>query len=339
MANAKASELVRNHLQGFWKAQVVSAAASLGLADHMGDAPNDAATLAAKLQADAGSLYRLLRAMASLGLVTHEADDRFTITDAGRCLRTGVDGSLRGMALHVGTMLAPAFCKLAESVRSGKPPEGIKFGPEGFAELNDVPDAAHIFNQSMVDGSRRVADLANAAYDFSRFGTVMDVGGGYGAVLAGILKNHPAMRGSVLDLEHAKQGAEAYFVAEGVAGRAQFTTGSFFEPITEDADCYVLKYIIHDWNDGYARQIMAQVGTAARRSNGTVVLIERVLPERIEARDDHAGAIQGDLTMMLWDGKERTEVEYRALFEGAGLSLTRIVPIGDGFDVIEGKPA
>jgi hypothetical protein len=339
MAGEADAAHVRDLLGGFWKTQVVSAAASLGLADAMGGEAWTATALAEAIGADAGSLYRLLRAMAALGLATHGADERFTLTGAGLALKTGAEGSLRGMALHVGTLLAPAFCKLADSVRTGTPPPFVKHGPDGFAELNDDPKAAHVFNQAMVDGSRRVAAMAARAYDFSRFGTVMDVGGGYGAVLATLLRAVPGLSGAVLDLEHARAGAEALFAEEGVGTRARFVPASFFEAIPAEADCYLLKYIIHDWADDYAERIMARVAEAARASGGTVLLIERVVPDRIEAGPAHSGAVQGDLTMMLWGGKERTAGEYRALFEGAGLEMVGITPIGEGFDLIEGRAA
>jgi hypothetical protein len=335
MVNGEDAARVRDLLGGFWKTEVVSAAASLGLADVMGGEAWSAEPLAEKVGAHPGSLYRLLRAMASLGLATHHADESFTLTGAGLALASGVEGSLRGMALHVGTLLAPAFCKLGDSVRTGAPPPFVKHGPDGFAELNDDPKAARIFNQAMVDGSRRIAAMAAGAYDFGRFGTLMDVGGGYGAVLATLLKHVPSLTGSVLDLEHAEAGAQALFAEEGVADRARFVAASFFDPIPAGANCYLLKYIIHDWVDDYAERILTRVAEAAKASDAPVLLIERVLPDRIEANPAHAGAIQGDLTMMLWGGKERTEAEYRALFGKAGLALRAITPIGEGFDLIE----
>jgi len=335
--NKGAAELLRSHLAGYWKAQVASAAAELGLPEKMSAGAIQSSALALELKLNSDSLFRLLRAMASIGLARDDGDGRFTLTAAGALLRPGVPGSMRGMALHIGTQLWPAWGQLAASVRTGAPPPGIKHGPHGFAELNTDPDQAAIFNQSMVDGSRRIGALAAQAYDFSKFECVMDVGGGYGAVLGEILKSNPAQRGIILDLPHAKAGAEAYLGAQGVGVRARFLTGSFFDEIRSDeADCFVLKFIIHDWNDDYARKIMARVGAAARKSGGTVLLIERPLPERIQARDDHASAMQGDLTMMLWDGKERTIADYRALYEEAGLKLARVVPVGEGFSALEG---
>ena len=336
---SEAAALLRAHLSGYWKAQVAAAAAQLGLPEKISGRTIDTASLASELKVHPDSLFRFLRAMAALGLARDEGNQRFSLTAAGELLKPDVPGSLRGMALHIGTLLWPAWGQLAEAVRTGAPPPGIKHGPHGFAELNTEPEQAAIFNQSMVDGSKRIAALASDAYDFSKFKCVMDVGGGYGAVLAGVLQSNPKLQGLILDLPHAENGAKAYLAAQGVAERARYIIGSFFDEIPAEADCYLLKFIIHDWNDGYARKIIARVGEAARKTRGTVILLERPLPERIEQREDHAGAVQGDLTMMLWDGKERTIADYRALLEGAGLKLTSTVPIGDGFSAIEGWPA
>jgi hypothetical protein len=328
----------RSLLRDYWKAPVIAAAASLGLADHIEDEV-DGALLAHKLGVDEPSLLRLVGALATLGLIEDRGSGRFALTDEGRTLRSDSPQSIVGMARHVGSMLLPAFLQLGDCVRSGSPPPDIKHGPEGFAALIDNPHDAHIFNQSMVDGSRRIAERAADAYDFSGFRNVMDVGGGYGAVLAVLLKRHPLLQGSILDLPHARRGAEAYLAAEGVADRAAFIEGSFFEPIPTGSDCYLLKYIIHDWNDSYARQIVVHVGDAARGSNATLILIERILPDRFVDDPGHGAAAASDLTMMLWGGRERTEAEFARLFADAGLALTGTTPIGEEHYVIEARSA
>jgi hypothetical protein len=322
---------------GFWPVQALNAAIELDLPKHLVAGPLTAEALAERTQASASSVYRLLRALAALDIVRDAGERRFSLAPAGQLLLPQTAGSLRGMVLHVANLLWPAFGQLTHCVRTGAPPPGIKHGPDGFAALESDPGQAAVFNQSMVDGSRRTAALALAAYDFSRFATVMDVGGGYGAVLAELLKAHGAQRGVILDLSHCAEGARRYLEEQRVHDRAEFRVGSFFEEVPPEADCYVLKYIIHDWNDAYARTIMRRVGDAARASNGTVVLIERIVPERIEPLSEHLRVVQGDLTMMLWDGKERTESEYRALFEQAGLALRRTIPIGEGFSILEGR--
>jgi len=328
----------RELLRDYWKAPVIAAAASLGIADRM-DGVVEAGALADSIGADHLSLVRLLHALAALGLVQDVGDGWFALTEAGRALRSDHPQGVRGMARHIGEMLLPAFLQLGGSVRTGVPPPGIKHGPDGFAALIDNPAEAHIFNQSMVDGSRRIAARAADAYDFSRFRQVMDVGGGYGAVLATLLQRHAALEGSILDLAHAREGAEEYLRAEGVADRARFIEGSFFDSVPATADCYLLKYIIHDWNDEYAGQIVARVGEAVRAAGATLILIERILPGRFEPKPEHQSSAASDLTMMLWGGRERTEAQFADLFAGAGLRLSHTAPIGEGHYVIEAVSA
>lgn len=338
--SAEQDEL-RALLAGYWRPHAAVAAARLGVADAM---PADgsamaAGAIAAATGTDPVALHRFLRALASIGLLVDLGDGEFALSPVGACLRGDHPQSLKGMALHVGTRLSPAMAELHTVVRQGRPPAGVLFGPEGFAELGRDAEAAAIFNQSMADNSRRIAGQAAAAYDFTRFATIMDVGGGYGAVLAQLLKAAPAATGTVLDLDHACGGAERLFAAEGVADRARFVTASFFEPFPETADAYVLKYILHDWDEEHARRIVVHLGDAARRSNGTVIVIEKIMPERVEASPGHAVAMQGDLTMMLWNGCERTRAGFAALLAHGGLALTRTVELADNHYLIEAVPA
>ncbi len=336
---SRAQDELRALIGSYWKPQMAVAAARLGLADAMGDEPQAAGAIAEAIGADGEALARFLRALASIGLVVDHGAGQFSLTEAGKRLCADHPESLRGMALHVGTQLMPAFAQLHDCVRMGKPPADIRYGPDGFADLNDDPAAAAVFNQAMVDNSCRFVAEAAAAYDFTRFGTIMDVGGGYGAVLAGLLQAAPDAKGCVLDMAHAREGAEAYFAAEGVADRARFVTASFFDPLPEPADCYVLKYILHDWAEEPARQIVQRVGEAARQSGGTVVLIEKLMPEQVQADPDHAIALYGDMTMMLWDGRERTRAQFAELLAHGGLALTHTLALSDNHHVIEAKPA
>jgi len=335
---SESQDQLRELIGSYWKPYVVTCAAQLGIADAMGGEAVAADELAEKLSLDPQALARLLRAMAALGLVSDEGSGSFALAEMGQCLRAESPQSLKGMALHVGTQLTPAFAALAECVREGRPPDFVKYGPDGFAEFADKPDAAAIFNQSMVDNSRRIAADAAAAYDFTRFAAIMDVGGGYGAVLATLLKAVPGATGCVLDLGHAREGALELFERDGVEARARYVEASFFDEFPETADCYVLKYILHDWNDSHAERIVARLGEAVAKTGGTVVLIERIMPERFVPSAAHAKAAQGDLTMMLWDGRERTEREFAALLAHGNLGLTRIVPLPDKHFVIEAIP-
>lgn len=330
---------LRALIASYWKPHAITAAARLGLFDALGDGAQDAGTLAAAIKADPLALHRFLRALAAIGLVEDRGDGTFAATPMGQRLRADHPESLKGMALHVGTQLAPAFAQLHQCVAHGRPPEGVKYGPDGFAELNELPAAAAVFNQSMADNSRRFAAEVAAKHDLSRYASIIDVGGGYGAVLATLLRAAPHATGMVLDLAHARNGAESLFAAEGVADRASFVEGSFFEPFTSHADAYVLKYILHDWDDAHAIRIVERVGEAARISNGTVLVIEKLLPERVLADPDHAVALQGDMTMMLWNGRERTLREFTELLAHGRLALTASTPLSDNHILLEAKPA
>jgi len=330
---------LRALLAGYWQPQAAVAMARLGLADAMGDTAQTAAALAGQVGAAEDHLHRFLRALAALGLVADRGDGTFALTEMGQRLRGDHAESLKGMALHVGTQLAPAMAALHECVVSGAPPAGIRHGPDGFADLNTDPAAAAVFNQSMVDNSRRFAALAAQAADFTRFATIMDVGGGYGMVLATLLQAAPQARGMVLDLPHARAGAEALFAAQGVADRAEFVEASFFDPFPCTAHAYVLKYILHDWDDAHALAIVEQVSAAARASNAPVFVIEKLLPDRVEATPGHAIAMQGDMTMMLWNGRERTQGQFADLLAHGSLALTATVPLADNHYLLEARPA
>jgi len=333
------ADRLRALIGDYWKPHVVACAARLGIADALGKETLGAGELATRVGADADAMYRFLRTLASVGLVNDNGDGRFALTGIGACLRKDSPDSLHGMALHVATQLSPAFAQLDQCVRSGSPPPGIKHGTEGFAELDEDTEAAAIFNQAMVDNSRRFATEAARAFDFSGFATTIDVGGGYGAVLAGLLCAVPEARGAVIDLAHAEAGAHRLFEREGVADRARFVTGSFFEPLPEMADCYVLKYILHDWPDAEAEAIVRRVGEAALSSGGAVMVIEKIMPERVAEDPGHAMALYGDMTMMLWNGRERTEPEFRQLLAKGGLQFVQSIELSDNHYLIEARPA
>ena len=339
LTDRAASEALRQDLLGYWKSHAIIAAVRLGIPELLRDRKLSAATLAAEAKLDERALTRFLRALAAIGMTSDLGDGYFALTPAGATLAADHPSRLAATALHVGNELIPAFMQLDRCIREGRPPPGIQHGPEGFSELNRNAEAARIFNDAMAASSRRYGAEAAQALDFSQFHTIMDVGGGHGALLAELLKAAPEAQGIVLDLPHATEGATRLFRDSGLSDRARFVSGDFFEPWPETADCYVLKYILHDWPDAEASRIVAHLGEAARASRGTVVLIEKIMPDRITEDPGHAVAVYGDMTMMLWNGKERTQSEFRQLLAGGGLSLTRVLPLSDNLFAIEAVPA
>jgi hypothetical protein len=334
----EAQQYVSGLIGGYWAAQVACAAAALSLPDQLAKGPATAEDLAEGAQAHAPSVGRLLRAMVSLGLCTQELDGRFALTPAGACLRADTPNSLRGRALFIGDMLWKQFSDLTHQVKTGGHTQALLAGAAGFEAMKNDPPRLHTFQQAMAESSRMAARDAMAAYDFRRFARVLDLGGGYGGVLGELLKAHPEQRGAVLDLPFLKDGAEAYLAGAGVAERAEFQGGSFFESVPGGFDLILMKFIIHDWSDPEARTIL-QKSRAAADANTTLVLIEQVVPDVISVTPQHQAVIRGDLTMMGVGGKERTAEEYRVLLAECGWRLQAITPAGAQFSVIEGKPA
>jgi hypothetical protein len=331
-------QYVREMVGGYWAAQVAAAAANLSLPDRLAKGPATAEDLARAADAHAPSVRRLLRAMASLGLCTQETDGRFALTEAGNYLRADFPGSVRQRAVFIGDRLWMQFSDLTHQVKTGSRTQTLLGGAEGFEAMRDDPAGLHTFQQAMAESSRMAAQDAMKVYDFGRFGRVLDLGGGYGGVLGELLKAHPDQTGAVFDLPFLKDGAEAYQRNAGVADRAQFMGGSFFEAAPGGFDLILMKFIIHDWSDPEAKTILRKSREAAD-ANTTQVLIEQVVPDVIKFSPEHQAAIRGDLTMMGIGGKERTAEEYRVLLAECGWRLTGITPSGAAFSVIEAKPA
>jgi hypothetical protein len=318
---------------GLWKTQVAGTAVRLGIPDQLADGPVTAGEVAAAIGAEPAPTRRLLRAMCSLGLARQVDPLSFAGTAMGDLLRRDVPGSYHGLALSWTDRLWKAWGALEAGVRTGEPQ--VPSGAAGFASMADRPAEAAVLNQSQSDRSRGAAAEAARVYDFSRFVEVMDVGGGYGTVLAAILRANPAVRGAVLELPYLEEKTLAFQAAEGVGDRARFVGGSFFDAVPAGPDCYVLKSILHDWDDDQCRAILRNIA-AASRSGTTVIVIDQVLPEI--ATDDplHHSAFRTDLTMLLGTGGlERTEGEFRALLADAGLTLRRLVPNESEFMLIE----
>ncbi|HEX4098030.1 MAG TPA: methyltransferase [Caulobacteraceae bacterium] len=333
-----AQQHVSQLINGFWAAQVACAAAALSLPDHLAAGPMTAEALADAAGAHAPSVHRLLRALASLGLCAQEPDGRFRLTEAGEYLRADAPGSVRGRALFTGDMLWKQFGDLTQQVKTGGRTQHVVSGAEGFEILRNDPPRLHGFQQAMAESSTIAARDAMKVYDFRCFARVLDLGGGYGGVLAELLSAHPDQTGAVFDLDYLDAGARTYLEHAGVAGRARFIGGSFFEAVPGGFDLILMKFIIHDWGDEEAHAVLAQARATAD-ADATLALLEQVVPETIAATPEHQAVIRGDLTMMGMGGKERTAEEYRALLAGAGWRLERIVPSGAAFSVIEGMPA
>ena len=331
IANAALTHRLLELAQGYRITQVLAIAVRLEIAERLADGPRDTAELAAAAGVHEPSLFRLLRAFTDLGLVSRVGDRRFALTPLGACLAAGHESSVRARVLLHAEQLYGGWPDLLATVRTGKNRWQRLHGADAWTLRAEDVNGASLFDDAMQEGSSQRARAVVAAYDFSPFGTVVDVGGGRGSLLAGILASFPGVRGVLFDQPHVVAGAPPILAAAGVADRCHFVPGSFFDGVPEGADAYVLSMIIHDWDDEPAVKILQHCRRAMAPA-GRLLLIERVV-------DFDPG---NALWTSLWDlqmmhglsGRERSEEEFRALVARAGFRLTRIVPFG-GIAVIE----
>jgi len=316
-----------------WSTQVIHAAVTLGVIDALRVDAAQAPDLARRTHTHPRATFRLLRALAALDLARQEPDGRFALTAAGELLARDAPGSLASLALHWGTRTWPGLAHLPEAVRTGEPwPHA---GRAGFAALGERPAEAARFNRAMVDQTLGVARSIVESYDFARFGSILDVGGGYGALLSAVLQACPAMRGASFDLPYMQPEAEAFLAHAGLAGRAQFIGGDFFAALPAGFDAYVLKYVIHDWDDEQSITILRRCRAAAG-ARARVLLVEQIVPERATAHGALEPVIRADINMLaVTGGLERTLAEYDALCAAAGLERSGVATSRSGFSVIE----
>jgi SAM-dependent methyltransferase len=328
-------------LFGFQPAQVLYAAAELGLADLVADEARTSDDLAAATGTDADALHRLLRAMAGLGLVDEVEPGRFRLAAHGLALRSGPQG-LRSLALLFGgEHVWRPWGLLVDALRRGSDEVVFEdlYGQGAMAYYAERPELATMFNDAMTEATTRALPGIVAAYDWSGFAELVDVGGGNGTLMAAVLAGAPALRGVVFDTAAGLADTAAHLDAAGVAHRCRLEAGDFFAAVPGGADGYVLKSIIHDWDDARSATLLGHCRRAID-PGGRLLIIEPVLPERIEHPGQMAGSLLGDLNMLLLTGgRERTEAQFGKLLAGAGFELTTVVATeGSDYSVIEARP-
>jgi predicted O-methyltransferase YrrM len=326
-------------ITGYMSARVVYVAAELGIADLLAIEAKTADVLARETNTAQVSLRRLLRALASIGLVEELESGHFALTAAGSQLRSDVPGSMRNITLMFGGERAwRSWGELLHSVKTGESGTRRVYGVGTFEYLAANPDEAVIFNAAMAENTRRVTELLVSTYDFSQFQNIIDIGGGNGTLMAAILAANARVRGAVFDLPSGIAQAAQNLAAAGVARRCEAIAGDFFRSVPEAADAYILKYVIHDWDDAQSVAILRNCSKAMHQTS-KVLLIERVMPERMQATPINQRIAMADMNMLAMPGgQERTEQEYRNLFAASGLSLERIIPLPESeISVIEAK--
>lgn len=321
-------------ISGYWLSQMLHVAARLQLADHLSEGPQTIETLAANTETHPRSLGRLLRGLASVGVFAETSSGTYGLTPAAEYLRDDHPATVRPMALMMGGVQYQAWGELLHSVKTGETGFQHRYGQPLFDYLGAHPDQAAEFDRAMVSihGGETAAILD--AYDLSDVRMLFDVGGGNGSQLIEMLQRHPGLKGAVFDLPHVAERARSALYAAGLADRGSAVGGSFFDSVPAAGDAYLLRHVIHDWSDAQSQQILSRV-RAAIPATGKLLVIETVIPPG----NDPSFAKLLDLTMLVIPGGiERTEAEYRELFEASGFRLNRIVPTAAGVDVIEGLP-
>lgn len=321
-------------LSGYWISQAIHVAGRLGIADLLKDGPKHADELAKSAQAQSHALYRLLRALASVGVFAEEKEKVFRNTPLSDCLRGDVPNSQRSAAISMGEEHYRTWGELLYSVQTGKTAFDKIYGKPIFQYLAENPRAAQLFDETMVGVHGTETALMLDAYDFAGIGTLVDVGGGNGSLLCATLQRHPKLKAILFDRPDVIERARANLQAAKVAERCQAVGGNFFESVPAGGDAYLLRHIIHDWYDPESETILRNIRKVIPAS-GRLLLVESVIPP---GNAPFWGKFL-DLTMLVIPGgMERTEAEYRALYSRCGFALKRIVPTASEVSVIEGTP-
>jgi hypothetical protein len=311
--------------------------AKLGIADLLKDGPRHQDDLAKATGTHAPSLSRVMRLLASAGVFTEDETGNVALTPAGAWLRSGVPESSRAMVmLFCGNRVRENWNELEHCVRTGEPAFRRRGVSDPFLDPLRTPEEEANFDAAMADVTRIVTVAVASAYDFTPFKTLVDVGGGNGALMIGILRTCPALRGIVFDQPAAAERAKEQLARSGLTERCQAVGGSFFEEVPLGGDACILKHVIHDWDDDRAVAILRNCHRAMG-PQGKLLIVEGVYPPRIDQSAESRGAAANDVNMLVsTGGRQRSEVEFRSLYEAAGFQLTRIIPTVARISVIEG---
>lgn len=320
-------------ITGFWVSSAIYVAAKLELADHTGDKTISAQELAQSVGAHPGSLYRLLSALASIGVFTEVEPRRFALTAIGKCLKSG-PGSLRAFSI-VGRELGwEPWGHLLHSVRTGETAFGHLHEMGYFEYLKQNPELARLFDEAMMGFVTMNGLAVVAAYDFTPFSTIIDIGGGRATLMAAMLKQNSQAKGIVFDRPEVAEEANKSLVSAGISNRCRYIGGDFFVSVPSGGDVYILASVLHDWDDEKSLIILKN----CRRTMGgaeKLLLVEMILPP---GNAPFFGKLL-DLNMLVnFGGRERTEVEYRKLLSTAGFKLTRIIQTKTPSSLIEAIP-
>jgi len=335
--NQPPAAMLLEMLSGRWLSQAISCAAELGIADHLKDGPRPVEDLARELGAHEDALYRLLRSLEAYGIFAQPEPRRFGLTALGSTLKSDAPHSMRGVARLFGSeTMVRAWARMPFTIREGKPALDQVTGTTGFDFLAADPAMATLFHQAMTSFSRSETNAVLARYDFSGIERMVDVGGGHGHLLAGILGRYPAMKGVLFELSHALEGARATFAQAGLGARVEVIAGDIFAESPPTADAVLMKHVLHDWSDDDATAILKRCG-AALAPGGRLLVAEMVEPA--EPVPHPSKLLDLEMLTVTQGGRERDLAAFEALFTAAGFRLARVVETPAPISVLEAKLA
>jgi hypothetical protein len=322
---------------GYILSAALQTAVRLGIADLLANGPRTSGDLASATKTNEDALYRVLRALAMVGVFQESDGRRFALTPSSDLLRKDRH-AMYDMALWISSPFHfRVYANTIDAVRTGTPGVEKAFGMPVFEYLARDPELSEIFNNAMTSFSETVAPAVLEVYDFSGIGVLVDVAGGHGRILTSILQKYPAMRGILMDIDHVIAGAHAKIAAMNLQDRCEAVAGDFFKAVPPGGDAYIMKHIIHDWDDERASVILRNIRTALDgKPKGKVILLEAIIqpgsgPDLMKLMDLEM--------LMMPGGRERTAEEFRALFTRSGFELTRIIKNQSFVNVIEAVPA
>jgi O-methyltransferase len=335
--NPQAPAVMFRLIMGRWVSHLIYVAAKLELADRLKHGPRTVEELARAAEVQAPALYRVLRALASVGVFAETKDKRFKLTPLAVTLQKVVPGSMHAAALMLGGKYQEdAWAQLLHGAKTGEIPFLKAHGVPFFEYLEKHPEDLKIFGESMTSVSSTENPTIAAAYKFSGIRTLVDVGGGNGSLLATILKANPKLKGVLFDLPSVSTRAkqDRHVTAKGIAERCTLKSGNFFEAVPKGGDAYIMKRTLHDWDDAHCATILANC-CAAMSEKGRVLVVDAVIPP---GNGPDRGKLL-DMQMLIIGGRERTKQEFATVFREAGLKLTRVVPTKCPLSIVEGVRA
>lgn len=321
-------------ISGFWISRAVYVIAKLGIPDLLKSGPKTAEELANATKIHAPSLFRVLRALASVGVVSSHGE-QFSLTPLSETLVTDAPGSLRWFTVsELGQEHYPAWGNLMHSVKTGEIAFDDFFGADIWTYFQQNPEDAAVFNDSMTGVTAAANEEIMTKYDFSSFKKVVDVGGGHGGLITSILRKNSHARGVLFDAPQVIEGARPKIEAAGLADRCETVSGDFFKSVPAGGDAYVMKWIIHDWDDQKAITILRNCRNEMQ-PNGKLILVDCVVPE---TNEPHFSKFIDLNMLVMTGGKERTKKEFEQLLADAGFKLLRVIPTEVPTSIVEAEP-